>query len=182
MEEQEAISWLKRGDIGGLEFLVRRYQHEALTVAVLITRDYAAAEDLVQAAFLRAFERIDQYDAARPFAPWFLRGVINDARKAATRHRHLPLYAAAQHPGAEDADGAVSLAAAETREALGRALDQLTPGQRATIVARYYLELSERETARHLAIPSGTVGRRLHDARRRLRQLLPLWVRPNDGE
>ncbi len=182
MEEREAIARLKRGDIRGLEFLVRRYQREALAAAVLITRDYAAAEDLVQAAFLRAFERIGQYDADRPFAPWFLRGVVNDARKAATRHRHLPLDAAALVRDPRGDDVLARLAATETREALGRALDRLTPEQRAAVVARYYLDLSEREAAARLAIPPGTVGRRLHDARRRLRQLLPLWVRPLDEE
>ncbi len=63
--------------------LVRRHQVEALRVAVLITRDRALAEDIVQAAFLRAYERIDQFDADRPFAPWFLRGVVRDAVKLA---------------------------------------------------------------------------------------------------
>ncbi len=69
--------------------LVRRHQVEALRVAVLITRDRALAEDIVQAGFLRAYERIDQFDADRPFAPWFLRGVVRDAVKLAARHRSI---------------------------------------------------------------------------------------------
>jgi len=50
MEEQKAIARLKRGDIGGLEALVRKYQVQAVRTAYLITRDRALAEDIVQAA------------------------------------------------------------------------------------------------------------------------------------
>jgi len=45
MDEQDAIARLRRGDIGGLEVLVRRHQHAALRVAFLIGRDAALAED-----------------------------------------------------------------------------------------------------------------------------------------
>ena len=82
MEEQKAIARLKRGDISGLEALVRKYQVQAVRAAYLIIRDRALAEDIVQAAFLRAYERIGQFDAGRPFGPWFLRSVVNDAVKA----------------------------------------------------------------------------------------------------
>src|SRR5436190_20885557 len=85
MTEQEAITRLKAGDISGLERLVKLYQVQAVRAAYLIMRDRAAAEDVVQTAFLRAYERIGQFDATRPFGPWFLRGVVNDAVKAAAR-------------------------------------------------------------------------------------------------
>ena len=91
MDEQEAVARLQRGDISGLEPLVRRYQEPALHAAVLVCRDGALAEDLVQAAFVRAYERIGQFDARRPFGPWFIRSVVNDALKAVTRRRQVPL-------------------------------------------------------------------------------------------
>ena len=53
MDEAEAIERLRRGDIAGLELLVRRYQTTALRAAQLVTRDRALAEDVVQAAFIR---------------------------------------------------------------------------------------------------------------------------------
>ena len=56
MDDSEAIAALKRGEVGGLEALVRRYQLRALRAAYLIVRDQALAEDLVQTAFLRAYE------------------------------------------------------------------------------------------------------------------------------
>lgn len=185
MEEQEAIARLKRGDIGGLEALVRQYQVRAVRTAYLIIRDRALAEDIVQAAFLRAYERIGQFDAGRPFGPWFLRSVVNDAVKAAGRRERLvSLEASAEgaetsladllaDPGSGPAD---LVEAGETRQAVWAALGKLPPAQRAAIIQRYYLGLSDAEMAAELACPQGTVKWRLHAARKRLRTLLrPLW-------
>jgi len=181
MEEREAIARLKRGDIGGLEALVRKYQVQAVRTAYLITRDRALAEDIVQAAFLRAYERIGQFDARRSFGPWFLRSVVNDALKAAARRkRQVSLEAGSEGEETSLADpgpGPADLTeAAETRQTVWAALGKLPPAQRVTIVQRYYLNLSEVEMADELACPPGTVKWRLHAARKRLRTLLrPLW-------
>ena len=186
MQDGDAIARLQRGDISGLEHLVHRYQATALQAAFLITRDYALAEDIVQAAFLRAYERIGQFDTRRPFGPWFLRSVVNDALMAVTRHRHVSLDAQmAERPqqfASRDPAPDVLLEAAETKEAIWAALEQLSPGQRAAIVLRYYADQSDAEMAAALDCPPGTVRRRLHDARHRLRQLLPAWVRPSVKE
>jgi RNA polymerase sigma-70 factor (ECF subfamily) len=186
MQDSDAIARLQRGDISGLEHLVRRYQTIALQAAFLTTRDYALAEDIVQAAFLRAYERIGQFDARRPFGPWFLRSVVNAALMAVTRHPHVSLDAQAedapeQFAGAAPGPEAV-LEAAETKAAIWTALEQLSPGQRAAIVLRYYGDRSDAEMAAALDCTPGTVRRRLHDARLRLRRLLPAWVRPSANE
>lgn len=190
MEEAEAIAQLKQGDVGGLEALVRGHQVQAVRTAYLITRDRALAEDIVQAAFVRAYERVGQFDSERPFGPWFLRGVVNDAIKAASRREcWVPLEAgvgaeavladllADPNPGPADL-----VEAADTRRAVWEALGRLPPTQRAAIVLRYYLGLSGAEMAKELACPPGTVKWRLHAARNRLRVLLrPLWPRATGG-
>jgi RNA polymerase sigma-70 factor (ECF subfamily) len=170
MTEQEAIARLKSGDISGLERLVRLYQVQAVRAAYLIIQDRAAAEDIVQTAFLTAYERIAQFDSARSFGPWFLRSVVNLAVKTARRHRR-------QIALADDDTDAVLLApdlidTAETRQAVWTVLETLSPEQRAAIILHYYLDLSEEDIARELATPRGTIKWRLHMARRRLRLLL----------
>lgn len=153
MDEREAVARLKRGDIAGLEALVRRYQVQAVRAAYLITRDRGLAEELVQEAFLRAYERITQFDETQSFGPWFLRIVVNDAVKTAARHRrHVPLEMGdddnAPIPGHVLADPGLTpdelAERAEVRERIWQALAQLSPAQRAAIVLRYYLGLSER--------------------------------------
>src|SRR5262249_4106702 len=89
MEEREAIQRLQRGDIGGLAVLVHRYQGRAVRAAYLVTHDLAVDEDIVQSALLKAYERIEQFDARRLFGPWFLTSVLNDAKKAAARRARL---------------------------------------------------------------------------------------------
>jgi RNA polymerase sigma-70 factor (ECF subfamily) len=69
MEEAEAIAQLRQGDVRGLDALVRGHQVQAVRTAYLITRDRALAEDIVQAAFVRGYERIEQFDTGRPFGP-----------------------------------------------------------------------------------------------------------------
>jgi RNA polymerase sigma-70 factor (ECF subfamily) len=177
MDEKQAITRLKQGDPSGLEALVRLHQLKALRAAGLITGDRSAAEDIVQNAFLRAAERIGQFDAERPFEPWFLRIVMNDAIKTAQRRK--------QQVSLDDDESGESIDLAdpaplpeelveteETRHAVRRALEKLPPGQRAAVVMRYFLGMSEEEMTGELDSPEGTVKWRLHDARRRLENLL----------
>ena len=184
MREREAVARQKRGDIGGLEELVELYGVRAVRAAYLVCHDRPLAEEIAQAAFLKVYDRIEQYDAGRPFAPWFLRSVVNDARKAAVlRERTLPLDGCGDWEEATSDTNLEELAlASETSDAIGETLGRLTPGQRSAIVLRYYLDLSESEMAERLAVPLGTVKSRLHSARQRLRRLLPAWVRPGREE
>jgi RNA polymerase sigma-70 factor (ECF subfamily) len=89
MDEKQAITHLKRGDIDALDVLVNLYQLKAVRAACLIVYDRSLAEDIVQSAFIRAYERIVQFDDQRPFGPWFLRSVVNDTLKAANRQKKL---------------------------------------------------------------------------------------------
>jgi RNA polymerase sigma-70 factor (ECF subfamily) len=92
VEERAAIERLKRGDIGGLEALVRKYHTRAGRAAYLIVRDHALAENVAQDAFVRAYERFGQFDDGRPFGPWFMRIVINEAIGAARRRERTTSY------------------------------------------------------------------------------------------
>ncbi len=179
MEESEAIDRLQQGDISGLEELVQRYYIHAVRTAYLITRDHAIAEDIVQSAFLRAYERIDQFQAGRSFEPWFIRSVVNDALMLERGKRSTPDSLSESEanllPGYDPTLDEMLLRA-ETSEALWATLGKLSINQRAVIVMRYYLDMSEVEMASELDCPPGTVKSRLHAARHRLRQLLPRWI------
>jgi RNA polymerase sigma-70 factor (ECF subfamily) len=179
IDEYEAVLRLQRGDISGLETLVRAYHARAVRCAVLVVHDPALALDVTQAAFVRAYERIDQLDARRSFGPWFLKSVLRDAVKAATRReRTVPLgstrgdeYVATDFADA-DAGPEQIWEQRETAETVLKALAQLPPAERAAVVQRYYLGLSEAEMATASGSPRGTVKWRLHVAREKLRGLL----------
>jgi len=85
MDERRAIERLKGGDIGGLEVLVRMHNTRAVRTVDLIVHDTGLAQEIVQSAFVRVYERIGRFDESRSFGPYFTRIVFNDAIKAASR-------------------------------------------------------------------------------------------------
>jgi RNA polymerase sigma-70 factor (ECF subfamily) len=181
MEDQIAISRLKQGDLNGLEALVRRHQARAVHAAYLIVYERPLAEDVVQTAFVKVAERIQQFDEERPFAPWFFRIVVNDALKLAKKQkRQVSLEAQPDHPAARLAKWLVDpglppdqvMEQKEIRQNLLKAISSLPPGQRAVIVMRYYLDMSMSDMSAETGRPLSTIKWWLRDARQRLRGLM----------
>ena len=140
MDERSAVGRLKAGDAGGLEYLVWAHQVRAVRAAYLIVRDRPLAEDVVQGASVRAYERIGGFDVERPFEPWFMKVVVNDAIKAASRRERT---ASSGHQVEDpilqlpDPDtGPHELAEVqEERRRVWAALEKLPPAQRCRKVA-----------------------------------------------
>jgi RNA polymerase sigma-70 factor (ECF subfamily) len=196
MEEHQtdthAIARLKNGDLSGLDALMAQYQLRAVRAAYLIVRDRATAEEIVQEAFVALPHKIRRFEDGRPFQPWFMRWVINDAIKVSQRNQRLvslngdvvdeesTLLDALMdpNPGPE-----VQVMQAEADRMVWHALETLPPQERAVVVMRYYLGYSEAEMSAELGRPAGTVKWLLHMARRRLRVLLSAFVpSPRQGK
>jgi RNA polymerase sigma-70 factor (ECF subfamily) len=181
MEDQIAISRIKQGDLNGLESLVKEYQARAVHAAYLILYDRALAEDVAQSAFVKAVECIHQFDDDRPFAPWFFRIVVNDALKAAKKQKrnlslddqldettaHLSALLVDPHPQPEQ-----WLEKKQTRENILQAIESLPPEQRAVVVMRYFLDISELDMSQQMQRPLSTIKWWLRDARKRLYELM----------
>lgn len=185
--EQHAIAQLKQGKIAGLAVLVATYQVEAVHAALLIVQDRGTAEEVVQEAFLRAYQKIDQFDESRRFGPWFLRSVIHAALKTAkSQNRFTPLEETdeTKHAAAWLIDPGHGpqevMDKSELRHVIWQALEQLTPGQRATVVMRYFLDETENEMSQNLNRPRTTVKWWLHSARKRLKHILHPLVRSEE--
>lgn len=175
-EDLQAIRRLQSGDIGGLEILVARYQARAVRVAFLITHDESQAEDVVQDTFVRLFRKIGRFDPRRPFEPYLLRSVANAALNSTRRiNQQIPLDG-----DSRQVEQLLSYAASvesdieyiQLKQRIVAALAKLAPRQRAAVVQRYYLEMSEREMAAALDTTPGTIKWLLNVARARLRELL----------
>ncbi len=184
MNDLQAILRLKWGDISGLDALVERYQVRAVRTAYLITQDAALASDVVQDAFLSSYRAIGGFDLRRPFAPWFMRTVVNGAIKAAqrsTRYTSLSDFTdddmLIEPPTASDATLEDLVESSQIEDAVWDALALLSPERRAVIVLRFYLDLNETQMAAQLNIPVGTVKSRLHAAKKQLRDLLEAQMR-----
>lgn len=178
MDEGQAIALLKSGDLLGLEVLVHRYYFQAVRASYLIVQDNSQAEDIVQTAFLNAWDKIEQLSSDR-FGPWFMRSVIHASIKAAEKQKRLVSLDAedeAQHlaewlmdtnPSIEE-----QVETDELRWNVWNALGKLNANQRASIVLKYFLDLSEAEIADEFNLPRSTIKWRLYAAREKLRELL----------
>ncbi len=153
---------------------MRRYQDVALRTAYVVAPE-ADAADAVQDAFIKAYDALPRFREGAPLRPWLLRIVANEARnrrRSADRRAGLALRATALEPRRDVASPESTVLADEARDQLHAALARLRDEEREVIGARYFLGLSEAETAETLDIPAGTVKSRTSRALERLRATL----------
>ncbi len=174
MEEAKLADRARAGDTAAYERLVRMHQAVAFRAAYLVTGDAPEAEDATQEAFIKAYRALDRFRPGAPFRPWLLTIVTNEARnrrRSAGRRAKLNLQVAAEGqavPTPVSPEAAV--VAAERREELLASVGELSEGERLVVSYRYFLGLSEEETAAALDCARGTVKSRLSRAIARLRK------------
>ncbi len=168
------VARMADGDTEALAELYRRHGRAAYSLAVAITGDGAAAEEVVQDAFVRAWRGAGAFEAQGRCLPWLLqivRRLALDERRR--RRRELDTVAWPQEDLVDD--GHQPEAAAEERDVavrVRRAISSLTPEQREAVRFVYFGGLSQSEAARALNIPLGTAKGRLRAAYEHLRSQL----------
>ena len=171
--EATLIQQARQEDAAAWEVLVRRHQEAAFRLAYLLLRDPAAAEDVAQESFVRAYLALDTFDEERPFKPWLLQITRNLAK---TRLRSLSRYWAMMKRWWQEQDPVAEPTHISRAESalLWQAVQQLRPKAQEVVYLRYFLELSEAETAAALDIPAGTVKSRLHRALQQLKGIIEM--------
>jgi RNA polymerase sigma factor (sigma-70 family) len=175
-EEARLVERARGGDVRAFESLVRRHQDLAYRTACLITGSTADAEDATQEGLVKAWYALDRFRSDAPFRPWLLTIVANEARnrrRSGRRRDDLAMRVAEARPSGDAAPSPEAAAlAGERRRTLLRAVAGMPERDRLVIAARFFLELSERETAEVLACRPGTVKSRMSRALARLRLAL----------
>ena len=175
-DEETLVARAKRGETTAYEELVRMHQGIAFRVALVAAGDRGDAEEAAQDAFVKAYRALGRFREGSPFLPWLLRIVANEAknrRRAAGRRDALAVRVAAEdRPGDAVPSPEAALLAGESRRRLLEAVERLSDEHRDAIACRYFLELSEDETAAALGVRRGTVKSRLSRALERLRDEL----------
>jgi RNA polymerase sigma factor (sigma-70 family) len=176
LEETELVERARRGDLRAWETIVRTHQGLAFRTAYVVTASAADAEEAAQDGFVKAYRALGRFRRGAPFRPWLLRIVANEARnrrRSAARRERLSLRAAAEaRPGDAVPSPEAALLSRESQERLLAAVERLSDDHRDAIVCRYFLDLSEDETAAALHVRRGTVKSRLARALERLREEL----------
>ena len=151
--------------------LVKRSQHIVFGLALTLLHDVEDARDAAQDAFATAWRRLRQLRDPASFAPWLKSIVASECSRRRRQHVLVP-----------EADAPTASVEADTRRVdyqavVAAALDGLPAGERHVAVLFYYLGYTQPQIARLLRLKPGTVGKRLHSARLRIRRALPRSVR-----
>jgi RNA polymerase sigma-70 factor, ECF subfamily len=180
-DDREVVRRVQAGETEAFEVLVEKYKQKTFRLAYGVLRDQEEALDVSQEAFVKAYRSLPKFKGDSAFYTWLFRITMNVALD-----RRRQRIARAKSLGAEDVTPeevertAVSpdtppdeeAVSADRRARIGRALESLPEHHRAIIILSDIQGLSYREIAEVLAIPMGTVMSRLHNARKRLRDVL----------
>lgn len=164
----ELIQECRSGHPGAFRMLVERYQAEAFGHALTLLGHREDALELVQDAFLAAWQAIDRFDVSREFYPWLYVILRNRC------YTRLDARARRVEARSVDLEQCQLIAAANTADVseLEETLWAMAPQDREIITLKYFEGLRYADLAERLSIPVGTVMSRLYHARRRLRELL----------
>jgi RNA polymerase sigma-70 factor (ECF subfamily) len=172
LAERDLLVRVQQGDTEAFDGLVRAYLRRARSIAGRLMRDPDDADDLVQDAFLRALEKIDSFDPARAFGPWFFRILVNTGLDT---YRKRALRATEPESEGVPSPSPTPDAHAEGAEIRGRfeaALAELPPRQRVVVWSFEVDGMNTEEIAAELGVSQVTVRWHLHHGRRALRQAL----------
>jgi RNA polymerase sigma-70 factor (ECF subfamily) len=172
----------QRGDMQAFEELVARHRDKVYARAYSMMRNEDEALDLSQDAWVKAWQRLGQFQGDSSFVTWMTRIVINlclDQLRKLKRKRAESLEAMAEEAGGVErhmpvvlANPSEGLERAELRVRINRALDQLSQEHRTVLILHEFEQMEYKEISRQMKCSIGTVMSRLFYARRRMASLL----------
>lgn len=180
LPDEEVVRRVLDGETALFELIMRRYNQRLYRTARAILRDDAEAEDVMQDAYVRAYEHLSQFAGRSQFATWLTRIAIHEALARAQKRKRTDQLGGNAW-GEEDGEVNVAAAAPNPEEQLsalelGRALESAIlsiPEQyRLVLMMRDVEQLSTAETADALELSEENVKVRLHRARAMVRKQL----------
>lgn len=172
----------QRGDMSAFEELVFRHRDKIYARAFSMLRNEDEAVDLSQEAWVKAWQRLKQFQGDSSFVTWLTRIVINlclDQLRKQKRQRTESIEQMNEESGGVERQMPVvtpnpteRLERSELRQRIDRALAQLSTEHRTVIVLHEFEELEYKEIAKVMRCSIGTVMSRLFYARRKMAVLL----------
>ena len=181
-DDQTLVRAAQRGDTAAFEELVARHRDKIYARAFTMMRNEEEAIDLSQEAWVKGWQRLNQFQGDASFGTWMTRIVINlclDQLRKQKRQRTESIEAMDEESGGVERQMPVvtvnptaGLERAELRQRIDRALAQLSHEHRTAIVLHEFEEMEYKEIAKTMGCSIGTVMSRLFYARRKMAALL----------
>ena len=170
IDDATLVTEAKKSGPAAFAPIIERYKEAVFAVALARLRRFHDAEDVAQATFVEAFERLKNLKDPTRLGPWLRSIAIHrsiDLLRRESRHVELDDL---DEPQDQRPDPLGTLEATELREQVMQAIGRLPHTQRETVTLYYIGGYSQEEVAAMLEVPLGTVKRRLHEARKRLKE------------
>jgi len=183
----------RQGDIAAFEKLVRQYDRQVFRIANHIVQNREDAEDVVQDAFLKAYEKLDQFQGNSKFYTWLVRIAVNESLMRLRKRRTGRMVSIDEDVETEEGSMPRDLAdwspdpesmygQSEMAEILRKTIQGLPPGFRVVFVLRDVEGLSTEETAESLGLSIPAVKSRLLRARLQLRERLSKYFKRREPQ
>ena len=174
---QSAVAAVRRGDRQAFAVIVELYQRRLFGLALMMTRDPSGADEVVQDAFVRAFQHLDAYDTRRPFYPWISTIAVRLAQNWLVRrarvHSREGTEIDAEHDAASTGgDPLTALIVDERDRRLWQSVAALPSGERTAVILYYRQDMTVEQIAFAMGISGGTVKTMLFRGRQKLRRAL----------
>ena len=178
LQDEAVVTRVLAGETALFEILMRRYNQRLYRVSRVILRDDGEAEDVMQDAYVRAYEHLHQFAGKAAFSTWLTRIAIHEAlARKRRRGRMEELDALTSTNGdtmpilkSSALTPEAGTAQSEARQLLEEAIDRLPENYRTVVVLREVEEMSVAETAESLGVTDAVVKTRLHRAHAMLRK------------
>jgi RNA polymerase sigma-70 factor, ECF subfamily len=184
--DEQVVDRVRAGETALYEIIMRRYNQRLYRVARAIVRDDGEAEDIMQAAYVHAYEHLRQFAGRAPFAAWLTRIAVHEALQRLRKRSRSDQLDDSQIDGGARANMVESspdpeqiTTRAELRELLEEAILDLPEQYREVLMLRDVEELSTAETADALSLTEENVKVRLHRGHGMLRSWLLARVGAN---
>ncbi len=182
LTDEEIIARVTTWELALFEQLMRRHNPRVYRAARAILRDDSEAEDVMQDAYVRAYEHLADFGGRARFSTWLTAIAVNEALARVRRTKRFDSLESHNEDRSMSADDGSSpeqqASDVEMRGVLEQAIARLPDEFRSVFVLRAVEEMSGAETAECLGIPEDTVKTRLHRARGRLQEMLVASVEP----
>ncbi len=170
------------GEVALFELLMRRNNQRVYRAIRSILRDESEIEDVMQDAYVRAYEHLRDFEGRARFSTWLTRIAVHEAFARARRRKRFDSLESHTEESSMSTEPAASpeqrTSDVEMRSVLESAIEKLPEDFRAVFVLRAVEGMSGVETAECLGIPEDTVKTRLHRARGRLQEMLVQSIEP----
>ncbi len=180
--DEELVGGAKKGDMGAFEELVARHRDKIYARAFSMMRNEDEAVDLSQEAWVKSWQRLEQFQGESSFGTWVTRIVINlclDQLRRRKRHRTESIEEMDEETGGVERQMPVvtvnpteRLERGELRKKIESAMEKLSHEHRTVLVLHEFEELEYKEIAKAMDCSIGTVMSRLFYARRKMAALL----------